>query len=1461
MMDQRAIINDPVKRALVEIRVLRNRIADLEAGRNEPVAIVGMGFRFPGGANDAARFADLLWSGTDAVREIGADRWPLDRFYDTDPDAPGKMTTRYGAFLDQVDRFDAEFFGISPREAASMDPQQRLLLEVTWEALENAGHAPAALNGASAGVYLGIANGDYGRALFAQSEAIDTYYSTGNAYSVAAGRLSYVLGARGPAIAVDTACSSSLVALHLACQGLRLGECDLALAGGVNLILTPEMNINFSKAGMMAADGRCKTFDVAADGYVRGEGCGMLVLRRLSDALKDNDRILAVVRGSAINQDGRSSGLTAPNGPSQEAVIRAALAAAQLTPGDIGYVETHGTGTPLGDPIEVGALAAAFGRGRDRPLLIGSVKTNIGHLEAAAGVAGVVKVILALQRGEIPPHLHFRSGNPHIDWSATPITVPVTVTPWPVVNGRRIAGVSSFGFSGTNAHVLIEGPPDAVDAEGEAVERPRHLLALSARDADALAELVRRYQTVLTPEAPVADICFTANAGRSHFAHRLSVSGATSADLQSGLAAFAAGQEDAALVAGHRRDAAAPRIAFLFTGQGAQHAGMARTLYETSTVFRAAFDRCADALAPHLPWPLVDLVFAAADAERINDTDVAHPVNFAIQYALAELWRAWGIEPAVVAGHSLGEYAAACVAGVLPLADAAQLVVARGRVTHALGNSGGIVGGMATVFASPAIVEAALHAAGDGVSIAAYNGPEHVVISGPRAAVEAAVVRFETTGIRAKLLRISFAAHSPFIEPALPAFRAALADVQFHAPRIALVSNVTGELAGRDEIGNADYWLTQMRAPVQFARSVRTLIGQGVTHVIEIGAHPVLLGMAAECVPDETVEWLPSLRRDGDDWQTLIDSLQRLYVAGVDPDWRGFDRGYARRRVALPTYPFRRTRHWIDEAFQHTPMQGNAAERWTRVAAALDRQAERGPLDLNAASYPDKWACLAELTAAHAAHTLRGAGVFLRAGERRTLSDVLQHGGIKPTYRHLLARWLDGLVARGRLRRDGEAYIADVPLAEPDLATLWTQAEQRFADNRPLLDYVRHCGALVGAVVRGAESPLETLFPQGAFDLAENLYERSTTMRYVNALAGAALETHARNFTAARPLRVLEVGAGTGGTTAALLPLLAPQATRYLFTDVTDVFLERGRERFGHYPFVSYALLDIDKDPAGQGIAADGFDVIVSANAIHASTDLRLALDRLRALLAPGGLLILIESTIHLDWFDMTTGLIEGWQHFADDLRTDNPLLPPQTWTTALRHAGFEDADAWPKAGSAAAHLGQHVLVARVAGEASAAVAHAASDVALAQPAMSQTGEPVARLRDLVVETLPADRHDLLCDIVRKAIKSVLKMDGDIGRDERLMDIGMDSLMAVQLRKHLGRQLDLERPLPASLMFDHPTINAIAVHLNERLMPAAHAETASMPVAAITAGVLAVAVIGMSDTEIEQLLAKRFAVS
>jgi acyl transferase domain-containing protein/SAM-dependent methyltransferase len=1449
----------PVKRALLEIRELKAQLAEARGALREPVAIVGMGLRLPGGVRDAAGLEDLLWSGRDAVTEIPAERWSTEALYSDDADAPGKLTTRYGAFLEGVDRFDAEFFGIAPREAASMDPQQRLLLEVAWNALEDAGHAPAALAGSRTGVYLGISNGDYGRALFGHPEAIDVYFSTGNAFSVAAGRLSYFLGVHGPAVSVDTACSSSLVALHLACQGLRQRECDRALVGGVNLILTPEMNIAFSKGRMMAPDGRCKTFDAAADGYVRGEGCCVLVLRRLADALADGDRVLAVVRGTAMNQDGRSGGLTAPSGPAQEAVIRAALEAAGVAPAAVGYVEAHGTGTSLGDPIEVGALVAALCAGRDRarPLLVGSVKTNLGHLEAAAGLAGVAKVVAALRRREVPPHLHFTQGNPHIDW-AQPISVPTAATPWPA-GGPCVAGVSSFGFSGTNAHVILEeAPPPAPRADAPGAARPLHLLPLSARDPAALAGLARAWEARLAEPGDVADLCFTAAAGRSHLPQRLAVVGAGAEELRRGLAAHREGRADPSVVAGRSDGAARPQVAFLFTGQGGQHPGMGKGLYETAPAYRRVLDACDAQLRPVLGRSLLELLFAPADRTEIHHSAFAQPATFAVEVALAALWRSWGVQPVAVLGHSLGEYAAACVAGAVSLEDGLRLVAERGRLMEALPEGGA----MAAAFAAEDVVAAEVARAGGEVSLAAYNAPQHQVISGRREAVEAVSARLAAAGVEVKRLHVAHAAHSHLVEPALPGLRKAVEAVRFQEPRVALVSNLTGQVAGRETLARPEYWLAHLRQPVRFAPSVGTLVALGVTHFVEVGPHPVLLGIGAECAPGGGREWLASMRRDRPDWTDLLESLQRLYAGGADVDWAGLDRESPRRRVAAPAYPFHGRRHW-HELVGQPPAAAPAADVWARLEAALDREAERGPLDLDAASYPAKWDVLARLTSAHAQRVLAGAGLFARAGERRTVDEVLAAAGIGATYRHLVARWLGRLADRGALRKDGDAFVADAPLAAPDLAALDAEADRLLADNRPLLAYVRHCADLLPRVVTGAESPLETLFPGGSFDLAEGLYERSATMRYVNGVAAAAAEALAAALPAGRTLRVLEIGAGTGGSTSALLPAFAGHA-RYTFTDVSDLFLERGRTRFGDRGHVEFRRLDLDQDPAAQGFAPGSFDVVVAANAVHATKDLRAAVARIRALLAPGGVVALLESTTHHDWFDMTTGLIEGWQHFADDLRQDNPLLAPERWVALLRESGFESAGAWPRAGSAAAHLGQHLVVARVAGDAAGvADVDAAFDAASPRAAAGGAAEeeqPSQALRERVLAALPAERPELLREYVRDQVVRVLRLAPDQvpARDARLMDLGFDSLMAVQLRNLLGAGLALEKPLPASTMFDHPTIDALAARLLALVAPETAPVPAGAPGAAPAAAPAAkldeAAVAGMSDAEVEALL-------
>jgi acyl transferase domain-containing protein/SAM-dependent methyltransferase/acyl carrier protein len=1453
----------PVKQALLEIRELRARLAELEGAAREPMAIVGLAIRAPGGVTDAASFARLLWSGTDAISEIPAQRWSLQEWYDEAQDAPGKMTTRYGGFLGEVDRFDAEFFGISPVEAASMDPQQRLLLELAWEALENAGHAPTSLAGTRAGIYIGIANGDYGRSLLSHPELIDAYFSPGNSFSVASGRLAYFLGTHGPAVSVDTACSASLVALHLACQGLRAGECDLALVGGVNLILTPELNVNFSKAGMMARDGRCKTFDAAADGYVRGEGGVVLVLRPLRAAQADGDRVLAVIRGSAINQDGRSNGLTAPNGPAQEAVLRAALRSADVSPASIGYVEAHGTGTSLGDPIEVNALGAVLSEGRNahQPLMLGSVKTNIGHLEAAAGLAGVAKTVLALQQREIPPHLHLGTLNPYIDWPSLPVTVPTRTTAWNPIDGRRLAGVSSFGFSGTNAHVILEEAPPVAAPRFAGPLRTEHVLTLSARAPQALRELADRYIAELRgPHASdfdLADFCFTANVGRAHFPHRLAARGATAAALVEALSAFREGQTHPALVTG-TVGGKPPRIAFLFPGQGPQYVGMGRALYDTCPTFRAAFDECADILDGLLPKPLRSVVFASTgEVSPLDETLYAQPAMFAIEVALAALWRSWGIEPVAVMGHSFGEYAAACVAGAMQLSDAARMVAARGRLVQGLPRNGA----MTVVEASEADLQSVCEQYAGRVAIGAINGPTNTVISGEREAVEEIAAGFAASGLRVKRLRVSHAFHSPLVEPVLADFEREISAARYHDPRILLISNLSGQVADRALFGNSGYWRDHMRRPVRFMDSIRTLADQGVTHYVEMSPHPVLLGMGSEIVAGQ---WLPSLREGQADWPLILHSLQELYCSGAAVDWKGFDRDAPRRRVALPPYPFVRKRHWIDTGAPRAA--ADPVRRWQRLLGTLDRQAQRGPLDLNPSSYPAKWECLTRLTVAHAVQTFIQVGVFTSAGERHTTDGVLTKAAIAPTYRHLIRRWLEALVGTGLLRNDRDTFIADEPLADPGLDRLWQEATRLFEDNQPLLAYVRNCGSLLGAVLTGRESPLETLFPGGSFELARALYERSTMMRYINSLAAAAFEELAASVPAGRVLRVLEIGAGTGGTTSALLEALPPERTRYHFTDVSDAFLDEARRRFAGRAGLEFGLFDLGRELEPQGYAAGSFDVVVSANCVHATKDLREALRRLRSLLSPGGVLVLIESTVHLDYFDMTTGLIEGWQHFADDLRTDNPLLPAATWVEALEGAGFTEARAWPPAGCAAEWLGQHVILACAPGDARLTAASRAGEREYDPEALTDeaAGSADEEWLQSLARALPAEQLDLMIEKVRSHVMQVLRLDAASppARHDRLMDLGMDSLMAIQLRNALNKALRLQRSLPSTMMFDYPTIEAMAQYLLTRVSAAPavvaseqHAATHAAVESTVTLGEAAVA--AMSDAQIEELLLER----
>ena len=933
-----------LKNALVALDQMQARLDAVQAARHAPIAVVGMGCRFPGGANDPDAYWQLLIDGVDAVTELPQDRWDIEQF--NGPDLP---VAWYGGFLDGIDQFDPHFFGISPREAASMDPQQRLVLEVGWEALEHAGQAPDQLVGSQTGVFLGITTNDYGFLLRQGGSAqMDAYAATGGALNAAAGRLAFTLGLQGPTLAVDTACSSSLVAVHLACRSLRSGECDMALAGGVNATLTPEAFVAFARWGMMAPDGRCKTFDTDANGFVRGEGCGIIVLKRLDDALAQGDRVLAVIRGSAVNQDGRSSGLTVPNGPAQQAVLRKALADAGVQPAAIQYVEAHGTGTALGDPIEVEALGAVLGEGRkaDQPLVLGSVKTNLGHLESAAGIAGLIKLVLCLQHETIPPHLHFQQRNPTIPWPAFRVEIPVQPQAWPRGATARLGGISGFGFSGTNAHLVLEEAPlpkstatkiAATKVAASAVERPLHILTASAPNAAALADLAGRYAAQMDahPADSLPALAHTANTGRAQFGQRLAVVGSDAQAVAARLRAFAEGG-DARRTEGVRRGAVArgerPRLAFLFTGQGAQYIGMGCRLYATQPTFRTALDQCVALLDAHLDRPLLSLIFGdqadATTAALLDQTRYTQPALFAVEFALAALWQSWGVQPGALLGHSIGEYAAAVLAGVMSLDDAAALVAARGRLMGALPAGGA----MAAVFATPQRVAEALAEIGGCVAVAAVNGPQHVVISGAAAVVEAVRSRLAEDKIESRPLTVSHAFHSPLMEPMLDEFEQIVAGVRLHKPKLRLISNLTGVEAG-DEITTPAYWRNHIARPVAFHQGIERLHALGYRHFVEIGPHPVLVGMGQRCLPQDEAGllWLPSLRQGHDDWEPLLDSLGALYTQGTVVDWRGFDRDYQRvgaiNGAALPTYPFQRQRYWLDESAQRSPAAPPASVR------------------------------------------------------------------------------------------------------------------------------------------------------------------------------------------------------------------------------------------------------------------------------------------------------------------------------------------------------------------------------------------------------------------------------------------------------------------------------------------------------------------------------------------------------
>lgn len=904
-----------LKKVTVELMTTRDDLAKLREKLDEPIAIVGMGCRYPGGVESPADLWDLVATGTDAVAGFPTDRgWDLDGLFDPDPDRFGKVYTREGGFLRGAGDFDAGFFGISPREAVAMDPQQRLLLEVSWEALEHAGIDPASLRGSDTGVITGVAYQDYGTIAKASGPAAEGYVSIGSAASVASGRVSYSLGLEGPAVTVDTACSSSLVAIHLACQALRRGEASLVLAGGVTVMATPTLYLDFSRQRGLAPDGRCKSFSAAADGVAWADGVGVVVLERLSDARRAGHTVLGIVRGSAVNQDGASNGLTAPNGLSQERVLAAALADAGLRPVDVDAVEAHGTGTALGDPIEAQALLAAYGQGRGgRPLRIGSLKSNIGHSQAASGVGGVIKVVEALRHQLLPKSLHADELSPHVDWSAGEVRVLTEAEAWPAVPGRaRRAGVSSFGISGTNAHVIIEeapAEPAAAPAETTPAAGTAPVpLPISARTGDALRAQADRLRHYLL-EHPTADLWSVAATlldNRTRWDRRGTVVGADREQLLAGLADLATGA-----VAAREAEPKLGRTAFLCTGQGAQRAGMGRDLYRAFPVFATALDELCAHFDPVLGRSLRDLMFAADSAELLNRTEYTQPALFAYEVALFRLVESFGITPDLLAGNSIGELAAAHLAGLWSAADACALVAARGRLMGALPSGGAMLAAAITEARAAEL----LAEYPESLSLAAVNGPRSVVFSGTADAVDAVEKMLAGDGLRSSRLRVSHAFHSILMEPMLAEFRSVAEGLAYRSTSIPFVP--TSAAAAGAPPSEPGYWVEQVRGCVRFAAGVDALVDAGARRFLELGPDAVLTAMTRECLAERPEIETGSLvaaaaRRTVEEVTQFTRMLAQAHDAGIEVQWHPLFAGRVTQRVDLPTYAFQRQRYWLE---------------------------------------------------------------------------------------------------------------------------------------------------------------------------------------------------------------------------------------------------------------------------------------------------------------------------------------------------------------------------------------------------------------------------------------------------------------------------------------------------------------------------------------------------------------------
>ncbi|MGA7426127.1 MAG: SDR family NAD(P)-dependent oxidoreductase [Rhodoplanes sp.] len=1545
----------------------------------EPIAIIGIGCRFPGGVKNTDDLWKLLADGVDAVVEVPEERWHLPALYHPDPVRPGRANTRWGGFLDQINRFDAQFFGISPREAELADPQQRLLLEVAYHAVEDAGLTLDALAGTRASVYVGICSWDYSfLQLNSESRAaIGPYTNLGSSLCIAANRISYFFNLAGPSLAVDTACSSSLVATHLGCRSIWNGESELVFVGGVNLTLRPELTIGFAKASMLSPDGRCRSFDARANGYVRGEGAAVIILKPLTRALADGDHIYALIRATAVNQDGRTAGISMPNQAAQEANILEALRLADIAPESVQYVETHGTGTSVGDPIEANALGTVYGKARkpgDR-CVIGSIKSNFGHLEAAAGITGLIKAALCLQHRRIPKSLHFETPNPQIDFDDLRLQVSQRLEPWPETSKQPPrAGVNAFGFGGTNGHAILEAPPEIdvvtrthAEVSDDAVA---WMLPLSARNEGALSDLARSYLSALRDERGLGnetlrDICFSAGVKRSHHEFRLALVAHDKAKLAEQIESFLAGEKPPNSSSG-RALGTPSRPVFVCSGMGQQWWAMGRELLAQERVFRRAVDEVNGLFGRLAGWSLIDQLMADETASHVQETRVGQPAIFALQVGLAALWRSWGVEPAAVLGHSAGEMAASYISGALSLEDAVCVTFNRSRLQHRTAGQGSMLAvGISREEAAEWVARYP-----SAISIAAINGPNSITLSGDTEALAHIDKALNEAGLLSRALRVDVPYHSPKMEQIEGELLESLRDIRPRPASTPFFSTATGTALTGSEL-DAKYWYRNVRHPVLFHDTLCKVIEAGHKVFLELGAHPILRNDIAQCLSEKSVAGatLSSLRRGDRERAAMLGSLGRLYTLGTEIEWKKLYPDGA-TAIKLPTYPFQADIHWRESEKTRQirvgrplhPLLGNRIEvskpSWSVEldTASLDYLVDHrigdaiifpgaGYVEMALAAARETFGpvpCVVEdiefqkfLAVDQCATPLAQVvydpvssefDIYSRGDSSDTAWDLHAHGCVRqstrpapdrvdiaairqrcpesfrhdecirrfaecgyhygPTFQGIAQLWrserevlaeietpsgisanlsdyrlhpaildacfqtllptlpawtnwqgmkgetfvpvkiervhfhatppvnafahtrvvtlnasqlkvdidildesglclveVQGLIVRpirqaaqrvrsslyeyqwlfdprrpvraGRdsqhvsaphvlvpvLQQEGEilrqrfnraryqdefralsravsvAYISralrelgfvptqgEAPPIEPladrlgiaphyyrwlqlmlkeltaeEIAStaepndLWKAAWNEFPECQAELMLMRTCGEHLAAVLRGEVDPLNFIFPEGALTTAEVLYQDSPSFRLNNLLVEKTIAEMVRRLPRGKGLRILEVGGGTGGTTSFVLPILPEHCTEYVFTDVSPRFTAHAQHKFARFPFLRGETLDIERDPLEQGFDAHSFDVIIASDVLHATSDLRETLGRLKQLLGSGGVLVLVELTHPWLFMTLIFGLLKGWWLFDDDVRRHEPCISQEAWTSLLRDAGFSD--------------------------------------------------------------------------------------------------------------------------------------------------------------------------------------------